>query len=160
MSGFWNGVSKKLVRIATSSGMAASDAITLCLGTSRTDCNPPRPLYSSEFLPLPRHIPHGLQRASASRSWRDLPLPRHIPHGLQHRPCSRWGPGKRALPRHIPHGLQPGAAIGGHGPQRFASAHPARIATVRQRAQPQRANLCLGTSRTDCNVIFPARNRA
>ena len=117
-----------------SSGMAASDAITLCLGTSRTDCNQGIAGGHSELYALPRHIPHGLQPPPRFPPF----LRRFLCLGTSRTDCNTGKMGycwncklclgtsrtdcncdppmairpSRTLPRHIPHGLQPQKCTG------------------------------------------------
>ena len=104
-------------------------------------------------------------------------LPRHIPHGLQPQRAAEAEIARLFASAH-PHGLQPSAARTTISASSFASAHPARIATACTRprrprtgsfasAHPARIatdvtkltraqrDLCLGTSRTDCNSAPP-----
>ena len=146
---------KKLVRIATSSGMAASDAITLCLGTSRTDCNCPSSLgmQKQAFFASahPARIATGILPPLLRRHRLCLGTSRTDCN--TRRTCWR-GACWRALSRHIPHGLQRETEWRTSCSRIFASAHPARIATPPDALILIRPELCLGTSRTDCNRAF------
>ena len=52
--------------------------------------------------------------------------------------------------RNIPHGLHRIAQLEGELANNFASAHPARTASVRENMLNELRDLCLSTSRTDC----------
>ena len=102
---------------------------TLCLGTSRTDCNG----KSACFGRFGRCFASAHPARIATALVLVLPNCFHLCLGTSRTDCNA--------------SIERGASI----PSNFASAHPARIATARKMQEMVGDNLCLGTSRTDCN---------
>ena len=134
---------------------AIAGRISLCLGTSRTDCNCPSSLgmQKQAFFASahPARIATGILPPLLRRHRLCLGTSRTDCN--TRRTCWR-GACWRALSRHIPHGLQRETEWRTSCSRIFASAHPARIATPPDALILIRPELCLGTSRTDCNRAF------
>ena len=98
---------------------------------------------------LPQHIPRKLQQGSTTQfPCNDAALPQHIPRKLQLTSCGSSGPPPTSLPAQI-------ATRSLDRPEDidacFASAHPAQIATRNLESINTTYNLCLSTSRANCN---------
>ena len=161
-------------------GEAVIIGLALCLGAACTGCISARDDQAAEKQPLPRRCLHGVHPARWGISSRWFTLPRRCLHGVHLSPARRRvtagalclgaactgcilidffrSSAPTALPRRCLHGVHLNTFSAEVGKLGFASALPARGASIRDFVFMHGGGLCLGAACTGC-ILPPCLRR-